>query len=180
MKIGHLLSEKFPKIKNNNMQNPNNQHWKIYIYIYVLEGMWYGKGGQAECEAAHWEGTPAIELDHSTFVKVCNFFRKECILILYSGQPMAIFSFAGSFIDNTDFYSSTRAIYRRLFKIKQLLFLQRNQSSHLKGHLGPHVSDRKGCVYVSWAPKARSETLRIPQNEPDWAVSWPHLRISSS
>ena len=81
--------------------------------------------------------------------KFATFFRKECILILYSGQPMAIFSFAGSFIDNTDFYSSTRAIYRRLFKIKQLLFLQRNQSSHLKGHLGPHVSDRKGCVYVT-------------------------------
>ena len=54
----------------------NAAGWATGIYIYILEGMWYGKGGQAECEAAHWEGTPAIELDHSTFVKVCNFFQE--------------------------------------------------------------------------------------------------------
>ena len=33
MKVGHLLSQKFPKIEKNNNQKLNNQHWKIYSPI---------------------------------------------------------------------------------------------------------------------------------------------------
>ena len=29
-------------------------------------------------------------------------------------------------------------------------------------------------LYLSWAPEARSETLRTSQKVPAWSVSWPH------
>jgi len=40
---------------------------------------------------------------------------------------------------------------------------------------GPMISPATTTILdPSWAPEARSETLRTPQNVPAWTVSWPH------
>ena len=58
------------------------------------EKVWNGKRRRGECEEARWEGAPAIEPDHCTFVRVDNFFGEEYSVFLFLHRNIFYFLYS--------------------------------------------------------------------------------------
>ena len=110
------------------------------------------------------------------------FLVAECFFMVFQGSRLVFHSFRWVLLviqgSRVVFHGSRWVLW--FFKVPGWLFIVQGRFLWLQVWFSwfqvdfyRHEWSQVG-LNPSWAPQARSETLRTPQKVPAWSVSWPH------